>query len=228
VTTATLIALLVTGAPEPQRWFPFSARGGFTAFISTSGSPTLGADLEVQANFGRPGSGPLPFSHQGFVFSAGLRGFFGGSPSTACSWCLARLTVGPLARLSYVGVDRLDGPGRSARWRRAATVPDEALWIQVSPQVVRESLPDAPLMPGGTRLAFAARVDLGITLFSWTRALLTLAGVIHDEGSVEVGAATLPLFLLAFINHLALSWEWTTTAFSMSGHRFGATIGFSF
>jgi len=218
VTTATLLALVLTAVPEPGRWFPVSARGGFTTFISTAGSPTVGADLEVLANFGVPSTGPLPWTHQGFVFGAGVRGFFGGSPWTACDWCLSRQTVGPLARLSYVVSDRLEG----------ATVPDDALWVQVSPQLVRENLPDAPLMPGGSRLAFSVRVDLGVTLISWTLSLFKLAGLIHDEGSVEVGAATLPLFALAFINHLALSWEWSGAAVSMSSHRFGATIGSSF
>lgn len=219
MTTATLLALVLTAAPEPGRWFPVSARGGFTAFVSTaSGSPTIGAELEVLANVGTPGTGPLPWTHQGFVFGAGVRGFFGGSPWTACDWCLSRLTVGPVARLSYVVSDRLEG----------ATVPDAALWLQVSPQLVRENLPDAPLMPGGSRLAFAVRLDLGVTLVTWTLSLFKLVGLIHDEGSVEVGAATLPLFALAFINHLALSWEWSGAAVSMSSHRFGATIGSSF
>ncbi len=218
MTTATLLSLVLTAAPEPGRWFPVSARGGFTAFISTTGSPTLGADLEVLANFGAPSTGPLPWTHQGFVFGAGVRGFFGGSPWTSCNWCLSRQTVGPVARVSSVVSDRLEG----------ATVPDAALWLQISPQLVRENLPDAPLMPGGTRLAFAVRVDLGVTLVTWTLSLFKLVGLIHGEGSVEVGAATLPLFALAFINHLALSWEWTGAAVSMSSHRFGATIGSSF
>lgn len=215
---ALLLSVLVSAAPDGGRWFPVSARAGVTAFLSTAGGPTVGADLEVLANLGAPGEGPLPFAHQGLVFSAGVRGFFGAAPWTACDWCLSRQSFGPVARLSVVGSDRLEG----------ATVPDGALWVQAGLLLVRESVPDAPLMPGGSRLAFGVRVDLGVTAVGWTLALFKLVGLIYDEGSTDMGPITLPLFVVAFLNHLAFSWEWSGAAVSMSAHRFGATIGASF
>lgn len=217
--TAALLSLLVAATPDGEgRWFPFSARGGFTAALATTRAPLIGGHLEALAVFGTPGTGPLPFAHQGLVTGVGLTGFFGGAPWTACDWCLTRQTFGVVARVGYAVSDRLKGP----------TVPDYALWLQASPLIVREAIPDAPLMPGGSRLAAGVRVDLGFTAIGWTLRLFKLVGLITEEGSSEVGAVTLPLFALAFVNHVALSWEWSAAAVSMSTHRFGATIGASF
>lgn len=107
-------------------------------------------------------------------------------------------------------------------------MPDLAVWLQAGPLLVREAIPDAPLMPGGARLTWGVRVDAGVTAIAWTLKLFKLVGLITEEGSSEVGAVTLPLFAFAFVNHLGLWWEWSGAAVSMSSHRFGATIGASF
>ncbi|MBL8917341.1 MAG: hypothetical protein JNJ54_00650 [Myxococcaceae bacterium] len=217
--TAALLSVLLSASPPGEgRWFPFTARAGFSAAVATSGQPLVGATFEALALFGRPGTGPLPFARQGLVTGGGLTVFLGGAPWTACDWCLSRQTIGPVARVGYVVSDRLEDPG----------VPDLSLWVQASPLLVREAIPDAPLMPGGARLTWGVRVDLGVSAVAWTLALFKLVGLISEEGSSEVGAVTLPLFAFAFVNHLALSWEWSGPAVSMSSHRFGATIGASF
>lgn len=214
-----LLSVLIAATPAGDgRWFPITARVGFTAAIATSGHPLLGVTLEALAISGRPGTGPLPYTRQGVVFGGGLGVFLGGAPWAACDWCLSRQTLGPVARVGYVVSERLEDPG----------VPDLSLWLQVSPLLVREALPDAPLMPGGARITWGARVELGLSAVAWTLALFKLVGLITEEGSSEVGAVTLPLFAFAFVNHLGLSWEWSGSAVSMSTHRFGATIGSSF
>lgn len=215
----TLLAAVLLAAPVAEdAWLPLSVRASFSALVATDGSPTLGVDLATLAIFGRPGTGPLPWTHQGVIYGAGVRASFAGGPWTACDWCLSRQTFGPVGRLGYVVSDRLEGP----------TVPDFAFWLEASPLLVRESIPDAPLMPGGGRLGFATRVEVGVTSAAWTLAILSLVGLVAEEGSTEVGAITLPLFALAFINQLSLTWEWSGAAVSGSTHRFGGTIGGSF
>jgi hypothetical protein len=178
----------------------------------------LGADVEALANFGRPLEAGPPDVWHGVIFSAGLRGFFGAAPWTSCDWCLSRQSYGVVGRVSYVR------SGRLKSW----TVPDLGLWLQAGPLLVRENLPEAPLTVSGTRLTGGVRVDLGVTVIAWTIELFKVVGLIYEEGSSEVGAVTLPLFGLAFINHVAISWEYSGAAVSMSGHRFGASIGASF
>lgn len=218
MTAALLSTVLAATPPGDGRWFPFTARAGFTAAIATTGQPLVGATLEALAVGGQPGAGPLPWARQGFVYGGGLSVFLGGAPWTACDWCLSRQTLGPVARVGYVVSDRLESPG----------VPDLAVWLQAGPLLVREAIPDAPLMPGGARLTWGVRVDAGVTAIAWTLKLFKLVGLITEEGSSEVGAVTLPLFAFAFVNHLGLWWEWSGAAVSMSSHRFGATIGASF
>lgn len=216
---ALLLPLVLGAAPSPKgSWFPVTGRGTFTALVSTSGSPVLGADLEALATFGRPSETGAADTWHGLVFGAGVRGFFGVSPWTSCDWCLSRQTFGALGRIGYVRSSRL----------KPWTVPDLGVWVQAGPLLVRENLPEAPLTNGGTRLTGGVRVDIGLTLIAWTLEVFKLVGLIYEEGSSEVGAVTLPLFALAFINHVALTWEYSGTAVSMSAHRFGASIGASF
>lgn len=217
MSTLLLPLLLATAPAEEVTWFPVSAGLRLSAAISTRGQPSLGAELFAAAVFGRPSPGPLPFANQGLTFGPGLFGAFGGSPWTACDWCLTRIALGPFARLAWVFGDRVAKQG--------STIPDYAAWLHVGPLLVRESLPDAPLMPGGARTTGGARVEVGFTAIGWTVALFKLVGLIAEEGSTEVGVVTLPLFGLAFVNTVSVFWEWNGPAISMSGHRFGATIG---
>jgi len=217
VLAVSLIVMAASPAPEGS-WFPVSGRGAFTAFVGPNAPLVLGADLEALATFGRPSPAGAPETWHGFVLGVGVRGFFGASPWTFCDFCLSRQSFGPLVRASYVRSSRL----------KPWTVPDLGLWVQASPLVVRENLPEAPLTSGGTRLAFGVRVDLGVTLVAWTMEIFKLVGIIFEEGSSEVGAVTLPLFALAFVNHLGVSWEYSGQAVSPAAHRFGFSLGSSF
>lgn len=223
-----LLTILLAAAPDEARWFPVSARASFSASVTTQATPLLGVDLSVLAVFGSPGPGPLPFDRQGWVFGTGLRGFLGAAPWTTCDWCLTRQEFGPLLRLGYVMGDAPKPKENEHQLVQRPMVPELQLWLEASPLVVREAIPDAPLKPGGAKLGYGVRVELGVTAVAWTLTLFKLVGLIADEGSVDMGPITLPLFGLAFINQLGLWFEWSTPAVSMSTTRFGATIGASF
>lgn len=224
-----LLTLLLTAAPgEEARWFPVSARASFSAAITSQGTPLVGVELAALAMFGKPGTGPLPFDRQGFVFGVGLRGFLGVAPWTTCDWCLTRQEFGPAFRLGYAMGDTPKPREGVHLAEERPTVPDLQLWLEASPLVVREAIPDAPLMPGGSKVRFGVRVELGVTAVAWTLTVFKLVGLIAEEGSVDMGPITLPLFGLAFINQLGLWFEWNSPAVSMSTTRFGATIGASF
>jgi hypothetical protein len=213
----TLPALLAASPQEPA-WFPVTGVVAFTAQVQPTGTPTLGLDVQVLATLGRPHpSEPGIERAEGFVVALGGRGFFGPTPWPQCDWCLTRLTVGPSVRAGYA-VSTVQAPRR---------LPDFALWVQVSPLLVLERLPDAPLMPGGSRTAPGVRVDLGASAFWWTRQVLRMLGLIVEEGSTQVGLISLPLFGLGFINHLGLSWEYSGSTVSQAAHRFGVTLGTS-
>lgn len=226
--TALLTLLLAAAPSDDAPWFPVSARASFSAAVTSQGTPLLGVELGVLAMFGKPGAGPLPFDRQGFVFGAGLRGFLALAPWTTCDWCLTRQEFGPSFRLSYAAGDRPKPLEGSHKVEERPMVPELQLWLEASPLVVREAIPDAPLMPGGAKLGFGVRLELGVTAVAWTMTLFKLVGLIASEGSVDMGPITLPLFGLAFINQLGLWFEWNTPAVSMSTTRFGATIGASF
>jgi hypothetical protein len=213
----TLPALLAASPPEPM-WFPVTGVVGFTAQVQPTGTPTLGLDVQVLTPLGLPRrTEPSSERVEGFVVALGGRGFFGPSPWPQCDWCLSRLTVGPSVRAGYA-TSSVEGLRR---------IPDFALWVQASPLYVLEQLPDAPLMPGGRRAALGVRIDVGFGAAWWTRQVLRMLGIIVEEGATQVGLISLPLFGLGFINHLGLSWEYSGTAFSLSAHRFGVTIGAS-
>jgi hypothetical protein len=226
--TALLTMLLLAAPGADARWFPASARASFSAAVTTQATPLLGVDLSVLAIFGKPGTGPLPFDRQGWIFGAGLRGFLGAAPWATCDWCLTRQEFGPVFRLGYAMSDTPKPAENTHKAEERPTVPDWQLWVEASPIVVREAIPDAPLMPGGARLGYGVRVELGVTAVAWTLTVFKLVGLIAYEGSVDMGPITLPLFGLAFINQLGLWFEWNSPAVSMSTTRFGATIGASF
>ncbi len=214
--TLPLTALLC--AAPTERWFPVTGVVGFTAQVQPSGTPTLGLDVQVLTPFGTPRrDGPFGSAAEGVVVALGARMFFGPTPWPQCDWCLSRLAVGPAARVGYAVSSQTEG-------RR---IPDFALWLQVSPLLVLESLPDAPLMPGGSRTAPGVRVDLGFSAVWWTRQVMRMLGIIVEEGATQVGLISLPLFGLGFINHLGLSWEYATPAVSVGSHRLGVTVGAS-
>ncbi len=222
VSLVIALAVLLQAADEPATptWFPAQATVGLTGLLATDGTPTVGLELQGVGLVAVPSSTPLLTTHEALVLGVGGRVLFGTSDFDGCSLCLARQTFGPMLRVGYAVTDRAAQKG--------FTFPDAVLFLQVSPSLVRERLPDAPLVPGGVRLAFAVRVDLGVSVIAWTAALFKLVGLIVSEGSTEVGVVTLPLFLIAFLNHLSLSWEWSSAAFSPSTSRFGGTVGVSF
>ncbi len=197
VSLVIALAVLLQAADEPATptWFPAQATVGLTGLLATDGTPTVGLELQGVGLVAVPSSTPLLTTHEALVLGVGGRVLFGTSDFDGCSLCLARQTFGPMLRVGYAVTDRAAQKG--------FTFPDAVLFLQVSPSLVRERLPDAPLVPGGVRLAFS-------------------------EGSTEVGVVTLPLFLIAFLNHLSLSWEWSSAAFSPSTSRFGGTVGVSF
>ncbi|MCU0700309.1 MAG: hypothetical protein MUC96_27690 [Myxococcaceae bacterium] len=211
------LSALVTAAPD-ERWFPVTGVVGFTAQVQPTGTPTLGLDVQVLAPFGVPRRAEASSERaDGFVFALGGRGFFGPTPWPNCDWCLTRLAVGPSLRAGYA-------TSSVASLRR---IPDFAVWIQASPLYVLERLPDAPLMPGGSRSTLGVRVDLGFGAFWWTRQVLRMLGIIVEEGATQVGLISLPLFGLGFINHVGLSWEYSGASVSSAAHRFGVTLGAS-
>lgn len=227
--TALLTSIFLAATPlDEARWFPVSARASFSAAITSQGTPLLGVELGVLATFGKPATGPLPFDRQGFVFGTGLRGFLAVAPWTTCDWCLTRQEFGPAFRLAYAMSDAPKPSEATHRVEERPMVPSLQLWLEASPLVVREAIPDAPLMPGGAKLGFGVRAELGVTAVAWTLTLFELVGLIAHEGSVDMGPITLPLFGLAFINQASLWFEWSSPAVSMSTNRFGATIGASF
>ncbi|MDX2008914.1 MAG: hypothetical protein SFW67_01920 [Myxococcaceae bacterium] len=217
VLLALSLTALLTATPD-ERWFPVTGVVGFTAQVQPTGTPTLGLDVQVLTPFGVPRRAE-PASEQagGFVFALGGRGFFGPTPWPQCDWCLSRLSVGPSVRAGYAS-SSVASPRR---------IPDFSFWVQASPLYVIERLPDAPLMPGGSRSTFGVRVELGFGAFWWTRQVLRMLGIIVEEGATQVGLITLPLFGLGFINHVGLSWEYSGPAVSVSAHRFGVTVGAS-
>ncbi len=226
--TALLTLFLAAAPSDSARWFPVSARASFSAAVTAQGTPMVGVELGALAMFGKPGAGPLPFDRQGWVFGVGLRGFLGVAPWTTCDWCLTRQEFGPAFRLGYAMGDAPKPSEDTHKVEDRPTVPELQLWLEASPLVVREAIPDAPLMPGGAKLGYGVRVELGVTAVAWTLTLFKLVGLIAQEGSVDMGPITLPLFGLAFINQLGLWFEWNSPAVSMSTTRFGATIGASF
>lgn len=223
-----LLTILLAAAPDDARWFPVSARASFSAAVTGQGTPVLGVELGALVMFGKPGTGPFPFDRQSLTFGVGLRGFLGAAPWTTCDWCLTRQEFGPAFRLGYALGDAPKPSEDTHKVVGRPVVPDLQLWLEASPLVAREAIPDAPLMPGGARVGFGVRVELGVTAVAWTMTLFKLVGLIADEGSVDLGAVTLPLFGLAFINQLGVWVEWSSPAVSMSTTRFGATIGASF
>jgi hypothetical protein len=218
----TLAVLLGVTDDEPARpnWFPAHGMVGLTGLWATNGTPTPGLELQGGGLVAIPTTSSLITTHEALVLGVGGRVLLGASDFEGCSLCMARQTFGPMLRVGYAVSERAAEKG--------FTFPDGVLFLQVSPSLVRESLPDAPLVPGGVRLAFACRVELGVSVIAWTAAIFKLVGLIASEGSTEVGVVTLPLFLIAFLNHLSLSWEWSAAAFSTSTSRFGGTVGVSF
>jgi hypothetical protein len=220
VLSFVLVAFLNEVPQSEAPWFPISAFLGASGSVSPTAPATAGVDAQVVAHFGvaRP-RGILASRLQGLVFGLGGRGYFAWSPYPGCDWCLGRLSLGPTARLGYAVLDREPvGP----------LVPDFAVWLQASPLWIIESLPDAPLVPGGRTSTFGTRLEIGLSFVGWTIEVLKLVGVVATEGTNEVGVLTLPVFALGFINSVGVWWEWNGTAVSAAAHRVGASIGASF
>lgn len=202
--------MLVATSAGGAEWLPIQALAGGQLELDSRGGSTWGAHLAVNLTVGQRDD-----ERWARFLGLGLAGFLGGTDAPTCAGLVrcAERRSGAL----FVRAGRALFEARS----EASALPLLYWFAQVDGLVGSEGLPGGA--PGISAFFGGVRASLGLNALGWTRGALRAA----TEGDSPRAADFLYVlgFLVALLNHVELTMEWTTPAISRGEIRFGLIFG---
>jgi hypothetical protein len=203
-----VLVTLVAAPALATDWFPLQATVGGQLQVDERGGSTWGAHLSANLALGRPDP------RWGSFWGVGVSGFLGGTDVTSCPGvvrCAERRSGALFARYGRAFTQTTGDP---------ADVPSVYWFVQVAGVLGSEALRGVDKAFGGARLSG------GVNVFGWTTMAFGLASDTATGRTREASFLTAFAILVALLNHLEVTVEWTTPALSSGAVRFGLTFGF--